>query len=335
MECVPLSEFLYTNPIRSASFDAKAAMLMSGQYKCFLVPSTTVRDGGGARDRDRDINGQRHKEKEQNNRWQKRADVPIQEVERNRPFKLNTEDTHEGQARKAFLPLMNKLTLKNKVSIFTQVSKIIEESCIKQYCNILWDISLSSPTYQAIYIEVFDLIMNIDQSIAPSAVKAYLSERLTGYIKNKEYLPPDSMDRAEYDEFCEYVSWKKRSVATVSLLVSFEKKGYVHAIEPLTSELLETAGALLSKSDYEKSDVIIDQILEMYTQCKTVCGLVSAEFALCDIKTFVAQWSPCIGDMKASTKFKFYTFSDLMVKKAPVVNPIPIVNKWTVERKKF
>lgn len=311
MECVPLEEFLYspTDPVRLPAFDTKCAALLAHGYKCFAPNRDAPKEAGRLRE----------------HRWARRAST------QNASLGLHVEApsrpllkiaaaalSEEGQARKEFLPLMNKLSQKNKVSILNQVSNIIKPTCIMVYIDIIWNICLDSPGYQSLYMEVIDVIAGSFGSSATVDIRGKLRDRLDAFMDNAAFLPPDDMEKEEYDDFCDYVKWKKRSLALVSMLIMLDKKGLVDgAVRTLADKLIAACNIVLDKTSYETADILLDQLMEIYVNTWSTENSTPTTDAIIG---FVQKWVPRVGDMKASTRFKFYTFSETMEKNSRSVN---------------
>ena len=307
MECVPLEEFLYSPSasVRLPAFDAKCAALLANGYKCFAVTRDAPKETGRVRE----------------HRWARRANTHnagVHAEASSRPLlKLaGAALSEEGQARKEFLPLMNKLSQKNKVSIFNQVSNIIKPTCIMVYIDIIWSICLDSPAYQSLYMEVIDLISA--KAIGTVDVRGKLRDRLDAFMDNAAFLPPDDMEKEEYDDFCDYVKWKKRSLALVSMLIMLDKRGLVDgAIRTLADKLIAACDIVLDQASYDVADILLDQLMEIYVDTWSAANSTPTTDA---ITGFVQKWIPKVADMKPSTRFKFYTFSETMEKNSRSVN---------------
>jgi hypothetical protein len=312
MECVQLEEFVYTGaPAKLATFESKAAHLRS--FKCFSTPIKEHRGGES-------------KDAVAAPKWGRfRKPQPV--TEEKRPIKFVTATTEEGLARKEFLPLMNKLTLKNKVSILNQVRRCMKTPFITTYVNIVWDTCLDSPSYQNLYIEVLDIIGTLGQD----QLRNQLLVRLDNYFNKSEYLTPaEFADASEpevsegehtetYDEFCASVKWKKRALGTVSLLILLEQKGLLESVQRLSDKLLESSNKYLESGQYELVDSLLEQLLVLYTTGFTMNKKTYTD----NITGFVQHWLNHVEKMKLSTKFKFYSFAETLERNSRSVN------RWT------
>lgn len=289
MDIVPIEEFVRAGLLRSSVFDAKAQTLQT-TYKCFFL-----KDSG--------------REKERDPKWFRKPSNPPPSEEK-RPVKF-LPTTEEGLARKEFMPLMNKLSLKNKLAILEQIRKIFKPSCVQTYVDIIWSIALECPTYQALYIEALDVICICSGD--PRRVREHVCEKLSLFIDSDGYMPPDAQDNEDYDEFCDYVKWKKKALATISLLMFLEKKGLVEGAKVLVCKLTQAANIVLEQGVYEKADTLMDMLLSIYSN-----NILQDE-----ITAFAQAWLPRTQQMRPSTRFKFYTFSESMERNSKSIN------RWT------
>ena len=290
MECVPLSKFLEAAPERHPGFDSKVAMLLKHQYKCFQKESKESK---------RDTN---------NSRW---ASKSVSTTPQRPAILARQALTPEAATRKAFLSLMNKLADKNKEAIFAQVAKL--QPFIAIQTDIVWNICLESPSYQNLYMELLDiLISKVDNG--RELVSNTLKDKLSQYLQTTSYLPPETVDCTEYDDFCDYVKWKKKSLATITLLITLESKGLLVAMEQLTAKFVESCDNLLVLKNYDKADIVLDQLYQIYIN-KTTATVVDT------ITPLIQKWLPTTDAMKPSTRFKFYAFSEFQEKTKAKATP--------------
>jgi hypothetical protein len=306
MECIPVEEFLYTTGCVTHSdvFDAKALGLLN-KYKCFFIGGK-----GDGRGDPRWMRGKTHAHvQEPEKRPRKIVGVPVG----------STEDMQVAVARKEFMPLMNKLTQKNKISILSQVKGIIKPSSSHIYMDIILNICLQCPEYQTLYMEVIDIITSAYAS-ATDGLRHTVQNRFNTFIENSEYVPPDTMDKMEYDDFCDYVKWKKKAIASVNMYMLLEDKGVLQTVYDLSLALIGSCDYALNKRDYDKADIILEQLLAIY------CHNTSVHKKQIDAITgFVSRWMSKTDDMRCSTKFKFYTFSEKFETKNSLATK---ENKW-------
>jgi len=130
--------------------------------------------------------------------------------------------TTEEKLRKEFFSLMNKLTEGNKEQILknvlaNHVSQDPTHEHITVYVNIIWDMMLRNRDIQNLYIET------LLKFVGNESIREYTYEECqrvyNEYIETHKWLPPeaiiDSGEVSEYDEFCDFMKWKKRALAAI------------------------------------------------------------------------------------------------------------------------
>lgn len=281
MDCIQLDEFMYTVPLRSAVLDIKAQALMS--YRCFNM----IKESGRVA--------------KENSKWSKKTASFPPQVTATRPQRLLGSMSAEGQARKEFMALMNKLTTSNKHSIIKQVGSCINVDYINIYIDIIWKICLDCPTYQPLYIELLTTIIGTKMTNMETIGSVFM-DNLTVYITEKQYVPEHSPKDEEYDDFCDYVKWKKKALAMVSLVVALEQSMYISdAVAMLTEAVLLSCDEMLTSKQYDKVDPMLEQLISIYNSHTDE-----------SILNFVTKWFTKLDEMKPSTKFKFNEFQDIL-----------------------
>ena len=307
MGSIQLQEFMYTSAPALPAFETKAAHMRS-TYKCFATP---ISRGGDQPDAARWV------------RSRQRQTAPS--VIEKRPIKFTSSTTDEGLARKEFLPLMNKLTVKNKQSILNQVRGCVRSTAIKTYVDIIWETCINCPDYQGLYLEVLDIISSLGQD----QVRDNLLIHMNQIFDNTEYLMPAEAAAVEqapeesYDEFCLSVKWKKRALGTVSLLILLEQKGLLDSVHLLCEKLLVASNNYLEQEEYTLVDPLLEQLLVLYTNGLSSATTSRARGYADEITGFVRHWLERVEKMKPSTKFKFYSFAEVLERNSRSVN------RWT------
>lgn len=143
--------------------------------------------------------------------------------------------------------------------------------------------------------------------------KQTICRSLMGKYDAVEFVPPDSMDKTEYDDFCDYVKWKKMSIATITLLLSLDKKGYTNVMPSVTESLITLANEALKAAAYDRADLVLDQLYEIYLQGLSVAWNQRKTY-IDDISAFINAWIPKSPDMKPATRFKLYAYVDSLEK---------------------
>ena len=213
---------------------------------------------------------------------------------------ISTDFSDETKCKKEFIGYLNKLTDVNKDIIYNKIKIFISTIDKKLYIllsEIVWNfIKVSSNN---IYIDVLYIFDN-----------KYLNENITymweKYISNKEWLPNDyilnnnvlATNDDKYDEYCDYVKWKKSSISISRAWCYIMQKQNLSQnldilLDNLIDKLKDYTSDKTSKVYKHVVDIILDQIntiLDIY-KCKRIIQIIKN----IDITNF-----------ENSSKFKIY-----------------------------
>ena len=130
------------------------------------------------------------------------------------------ELSREDISRKDFIANMNKLSRQNYDSILRLIRTTYNSNFLQNYMDILWEMMLRQPDFQDLHIQVVQHLMNITPPDKKALVSGYWSDRCKAYFERKEWTPPEECFAThspsdEYDEFCDYIKWKKKTGASL------------------------------------------------------------------------------------------------------------------------
>ena len=149
----------------------------------------------------------------------------------NRLYAFSSNFTEENKSKKNFISLLNKLTEKNKESIYIVLTK--QEVLKQELYNLIWDFIKKSP--DLIYIE---LLYYFDYS--------YTEEKWKQFLEGKNWCPSEEMqktnllitDESIYDLYCAFVKWKKEITNLISAWgIIFDHFESSQKLDILTCEL--------------------------------------------------------------------------------------------------
>ena len=215
------------------------------------------------------------------------------------------ELSRENFGRKDFLALMNKLTLKNQDTIVGTLKNVFRDECLSIYCEITWDMMQRSPEFHELYMHVILVIESITEH--KEEWKKFWSGKGETFSSSRGWCPPtDVINDEDYDEFCAFVKWKKKTNASLKALGMLEKNGWV---EPLLisilSDIRNETITCLKNTDWT-GDKITDAYLEQI--------LVILEFASNSMHDETLLWvKECLSNVdsiRPSTRFKLYDIQD-------------------------
>ncbi len=213
----------------------------------------------------------------------------------------------EMMGKKEFLSLMNKLSDKNKNSLIKNF--IVRDSCVKIYVSISWDMMLRSPEYQNIY---FDLLNYIKDKIKDSSLLFNeLNKICEDTVIEKKWLPPENtLEDNDYDEFCDFVKWKKRIISTSKAFVMLTNRGWIEyksIVGPLITNILDELNILLKSGGCKITDSLLEQLL-------ILIDIIQSQQED-HIIEFMKVWIPMSDTLKPSTKFKLLDLKDIFERK--------------------
>ena len=124
---------------------------------------------------------------------------------------LNPATSREDIIRKEFLSILNKLSPLNYNRLINQI-KNIDSNYSNIYIRIIWNLMCIQPQNQVMYINVCCVINNI---IGIEKTKECFKDIYNEYIELRTWVK-DDIDKNNYDEYCNYVKWKKIAMASLS-----------------------------------------------------------------------------------------------------------------------
>lgn len=221
-----------------------------------------------------------------------------------RPRIGNKELSIEAITRKEFMSLMNKLTLNNKNTILKSLKNMIRIEYTDLYIDIIWDLMQRAPDFRNVYFEVLKLFPG------ESLVKKW-NDIWNSYYVQRYWLPAEQIlnDNEDYDEFCDFVKWKKRAIASIHVWIMLFEKDIIDIIDVLICEIVNDCMLEFNKVNYntKKADSLLEQILILVNFTKTEKDDHIIEL--------VKKWLPRAEELKPSSRFKLYDINDHLEKK--------------------
>jgi hypothetical protein len=203
----------------------------------------------------------------------------------------NRDLSRENLARKDFLALMNKLSEQNCNNILRSIKNVLREDCISTYADITWDMMQRCPDIHPLHVKVVHLIKEIVTQ--PQQWEHEWHRIWTDYVQKQAWSPPPTLlEEQDYDEFCDFVKWKKRAIASVKAWVLLEKEGFVTGASDLLIEKL-----------LRVDDVSLDQLI---TLARSAPGVYTK------IRGWLEEQLEGAKDVKPYTRFKLYDLQELL-----------------------
>ena len=262
--------------VRSSQLEERAAAIYNS-CKCFIdVPphkghprasgSDNKWRGGGNRDNRHVVKGQHGHIA--HDRLKERVKIGI-----DASSSSNKELLVKINKKREFFALINKLSVHNKVQIFKNIDTHHNSvECLNEnaahYVQIVWDMMLRMGDLQKLYVELLLMFKKSDECIIKHEIHALYKT----YIDSQLHLPPTTIDvhdeQNEYDEFCDFVKWKKRSSLAIHAFHQFILHDVIDdsVLKSMAHDILASLEELL-KDATKNAHVInamLDQIHAMY-----------------------------------------------------------------------
>ena len=287
-------------------FKDKASELQSA-YKCFFeIPAHIGNGNSGNNAKFNSMHQPRWK------RAPRRETVSLAQ----RPQIGGAATSKDVQVKREFTSLINKLTYANRDNIFKEIKKVLNAEYISVYVPVLWDMMQRMVDLHKLYIDVFMMLECNDECVNLWSM----------YVNNKQWLPPSDCSSVEeqatqdYDEFCDFMKWKKRAIASISALSALESCGILNnnldVLFTLTGLVLNDADTLLeqcptSTHDIQIANALMEQIF-MIHKCAKSC---KRSDVLAKISAFAEKYKIKSGLIAAMVRFKILDLYDVCTKK--------------------
>lgn len=310
---ITLDQFFKVRSLRAEPtqhLEAKAKS-MKETYICFnTLPGN--HGSGSSHNFHGSSNSQHHHNNARNHKgryWKDDKDRRQHEVMRTDIIKIGTRElSRESLARKDFLALMNKLSMQNKEHIFKTIRNVFREDCIHVYVQILWDMMQRSSDFIPLYISAQDVLSSASKS--SSLWKSQWANIWEQFIEMQSWTPSKEIieqDHEDYNEFCDFVKWKKRTLGALKALIALSSKGWIeHNIGAYLLPILMTnCEEQLNQSNGNKvTDSYIEEMITL---------LANGDGAW---KELVHPWVTHMLDTKQhtlrhATRFKMFDLNDL------------------------
>lgn len=221
--------------------------------------------------------------------------------------------SRENFGRKDFMALMNKMTAANKDTILQSIRNAYRDECQNIYTEITWNMMQKSPEFHELHLRVITAIE--DSTTRKSEWRDSWQQIANDFVSEQRWFPPDSVLQSDdYDEFCEFVKWRKSTIASIRALCMLEDHGW------LTSSYRDcTLQALLKsidsriKEENSHGDKVMDALIEqLYALLTTIAPECETS-----VMTNVSHWYAAnirgsLNVLRPATRFKLYDLYELI-----------------------
>jgi hypothetical protein len=134
--------------------------------------------------------------------------------------------------------------------------------------DIIWSMMVRQPDFQDLHIQVIQHLLTITPPERKAFVQTYWSDRCQAYFKEKGWTPTDALlssaSQEEYDEFCDYIKWKKTTGASLLAWLRLME----HKIIPMNYELcfqsiIESIHAAFRQHLHKFAECLLEWFLQM------------------------------------------------------------------------
>ncbi len=217
--------------------------------------------------------------------------------QKNRFHIIIPDFTDDSILKRKITGLLNKLTTKNKSTIYDNIKELINANDKDNIFELVWDYVKSNDN---------NLYTNVLTFFNDDFLKDKIDYKWNKYIKNKEWDPPNTIYdnnilllNDEYDLYCDYVKWKKQINNLNNLWIKFK----INELNILQDELFNHTTKILEDNTSYKHilDIFLEQLYKILNITKN--NDIIEKIKKIDILKF-----------NNSTKFLLYNILDLQNK---------------------
>lgn len=204
---------------------------------------------------------------------------PLQKI-----YVIPVDFTEENKVKKMFKGYLNKLTIKNKENIQKQIQDLIDQyikqdNIIEIIYEILWDFIKKSPS------DVFYDIINL---FPVEKTNNFILQ----YIHQKKWYPCDNFIQKNilssssdmYDEYCDYVKWKKETTNIIKFICCLTPKDQLN---DLMNDLVDLFKNFKNNQKTHKHilDFVLEQLYNVLSKNKNQEIIEKLKNISCDLES--------------------------------------------------
>jgi hypothetical protein len=177
------------------------------------------------------------------------------------------EFSREDISRKDFMANMNKMSRQNYEAILRHIRTTYNSNFLENYMDIVWAMMTRQMDYQDLYILVIQHLLQITPTEKKGVVLEYWNDRCKTYFETHAWMPTmellDSMSE-EYDEFCDYIKWKKLTGASLTAWLRLMSNGIVEEqFELCFDTMMKQTEDAIQQSSPRLLDCFLEWLLRM------------------------------------------------------------------------
>ena len=267
-------------------------------------------------------------------KWPRNNNFSKNNITRSEKVKIGAngkELSKEDRMKREFMSFINRLSDNNRKNINTYFQTNLQIDFIDIYIRLVWEAMLRSENFQHLYIDCFEAIytqaynnnsnISIDgqlvintatQSNKPELFKSKINLLSKTYFDNEKWIPnKELIEEEDYDDFCDFVKWKKTSITYIYGFSKFVNKDWLNVslYTDLSTNLIDSLKKYLNEipEGCKVSDALLDQLMILVEYTKT------------DQDKFISSYIKTLNDnaqqYRPSTRFKIYDIKEILDKK--------------------
>lgn len=234
---------------------------------------------------------------------------------RTEKVKIGCRDlSRENFGRKDFMALMNKMTNANKDTILQSIRNAYRDDCQNIYTEITWSMMQKSPEFHDLHWQVITAIRDVTsrkeewQNSWKDIADVFLSE--------EKWVPTQTIIESEdYDEFCDFVKWRKSVIASIRALCMLEDRRWIGTDFRMS---LSDAIRTLLQSRLEEPNCIGDKLTDaLIEQLHTIVSITNDRRLVQYTCDWFEKYAPTdvLTRLRPASRFKMYDLHELVDRK--------------------
>ena len=244
------------------------------------------------------------------------------------------EISKEDRMKREFMSFINRLSEGNRKNIPTYFQTNLQVDFIDIYFRLVWEAMLRSENFQHLYIDCFEAIYTqaykeTDTNVAidgqvitnnnlqqPEVFMSKINVLSKTYFDSEKWIPTDELiNEQDYDDFCEFVKWKKTSITYIHGFSKFVNKSWLSTslYEELSEKLITAIKKYLSEipEGCKVTDALLEQLLILVEYTKLDQDK--------DINLFIKSLNDKCQQYRPSTRFKIYDIKEYLDRKVKFI----------------
>lgn len=230
-----------------------------------------------------------------------------------RPRIGTRELCREDMSRKDFIANMNKLSRQNYDSILRLIRTTYNSNFLSNYMDIVWDLMIRQADYQDLHIQVIEHLLQLTPSEKKTMVSQYWNQKCTDFFENKRWVPEGDIREAlqsnsneEYDEFCDYIKWKKRIGASFQAWIRLMVSTLIDAkYDVCFCHILESIEEAIKEKQHKYLDCLLEWCLLIHKVLPIHDESFMQLYTSLALNEKIDQWKEIIKEQKLSSAFRF------------------------------